>query len=124
MNGRFGIPREMRLRSRKDIEAVYRQGQYHHLGMLHAKTLRTEVETPRFLISVKKKIGTAPERNRIRRVVREAIRLNQSHLCASYDICLFLTQRPQPSPRLATVEPEILKLFERLKRTPERRVLP
>ncbi|MBI3994171.1 MAG: ribonuclease P protein component [Candidatus Lambdaproteobacteria bacterium] len=114
MSSRFGYPRGLRLRSRKDIAAVFRKGRYHRLGMLHAKTLPATGATPRFLISVKKKVGTAPERNRIKRVVREAIRLHRAALTAPYDICLFLTGRPRELPRLETVEPEIEKLFQRL----------
>jgi ribonuclease P protein component len=114
MSSRFGYPRGLRLRSRKDIEAVFRKGRYHRLGMLHAKTLPATGATPRFLISVKKKIGTAPERNRIKRVVREAIRLHRANLTAPHDICLFLTARPPRMPRLETVEPEIAMLFQRL----------
>ena len=114
MSGRFGYPRGLRLKSRKDIDAVFRRGRYHRLGVLHAKTLPATGATPRFLISVKKKIGTAPERNRIKRVVREAIRLHRASLTSPHDICLFLTGRPSQLPQLETVEPEIVKLFQRL----------
>ncbi len=116
MSGSFRYPREHRLRSRKDTDTVFRRGQYHRLGMLHAKTLRTDGETSRFLISVKKKIGSAPERNRIRRLVREAVRLNQDRLHATHDICFFLTTRPTHPPRLESVTGEILNLFARLER--------
>lgn len=120
MSSRFGYPRGLRLRSRKDIDAAFRKGRYHRLGLLHAKSRPATGDTPRFLISVKKKIGTAPERNRIKRVIREAIRLNRHQLTGSYDICLFLTARPKEPPRLATMEPEILRLFEQLQ-SPQRK---
>jgi ribonuclease P protein component len=116
MSGSFRYPRELRLRSRKDTDTVFRRGQYHRLGMLHAKTLRTDGEASRFLVSVKKKIGSAPERNRIRRLVREAVRLNRERLHTTHDICFFLTTRPTHPPRLESVTGEILKLFERLDR--------
>ncbi len=114
MSSRFGNPRGLRLRARRDIEAVFRTGRYHRLGMLHAKTLPAAGNTSRFLISVRKKIGSAPERNRIKRVVREAVRLHRARLTAPHDICLFLTARPAQCPSLSSVEPEILDLFARL----------
>ncbi len=63
---------------------------------------------------MKKKIGSAPERNRIRRLVREAIRLNRRRLREPHDICLFLTRRPPQPPTLEGVSAELVQLFERL----------
>ena len=73
----LGFPKEIRLRVKREIESVFRKGRYEALGILHAKSLPTAREEARFLISVKKAVGSAPDRNRIKRLVREAIRLNQ-----------------------------------------------
>ena len=109
-----GLPKGVRLRSRKDIHQVFRKGRYHALGILHAKTLSTGQGQTRFLISVKKAIGSAPRRNRIKRLVREAIRKHRKDLAASYDICFFLTAKP-PSPLpYSIIEAEIQKLIKRL----------
>jgi len=87
------------------------------LGTLHAKVLANGMTGSRFLVSVKRKIGKAHERNRIRRLVREAIRLNRVQLQGSYDVCFFLTSAPE-RPSLAQMEAEVRKLFRELSQSP------
>ena len=114
MAKRYGLPKAMRLRRRAEINEVFRRGRYHALGVLHAKTLPTEHAHLRFMISVRRKIGPAPRRNRIKRLVREAVRLHRHELHRPHDICLFLTKPPRQPLDLAAVEKEIRKLFRRL----------
>ncbi|HEX7926537.1 MAG TPA: ribonuclease P protein component [bacterium] len=109
-----GYPKYLRLSGRDDIGAAYRLGRYHRLGVLHAKALPTQRDTPRFLISVKKAIGTAAERNRIKRLVREAIRRHRDQLQHAHDVCVFLTSRPRRTPTLAEIDAEIVQLLRRL----------
>ena len=121
MAQRQGFPKRIRLCSRTEIQAVFQSGQYRRLGVLHVKYLPTARDEGRFLVSVKKKAGSAPGRNRIKRLVREAIRLNRDQLRSSYDVCLFLTRRPEVPCRLALFEEEILRLFGHLNRQAELR---
>lgn len=109
-----GLPKGIRLRSKREIAEVFQKGNYHALGVLHAKTLRTELEETRFLISVKRAIGNAPSRNRIKRLVRETIRLHRHELAQPHDICFFLTSKPQTSLTLSAIEAEFKKLIKRL----------
>lgn len=109
-----GYPKRIRLCSRIDIDRVFREGHYRRLGNLHSKALATGGVETRFLISVKKKIGKAHERNRIKRLVREAVRLNGHRLRGTYDICLFLVKPPTGNLGLAAIETEIRKLFDYL----------
>lgn len=82
--------------------------------MLRAKFLVSGAPHSRFMISVRKSYGNAPQRNRVKRVVREAIRLNREQLEIPHDVCLFLTHRPKQRIRLSIVEEEIQKLFANL----------
>lgn len=109
-----GLPKGIRLRSKRDIAEVFQKGQYHALGVLHAKTLRTGLEETRFLISVKKAIGNAPRRNRIKRLVRETIRRHRHELAEPHDICFFLTSKPPNPLSLSAIETEFKKLIQRL----------
>jgi ribonuclease P protein component len=109
-----GYPKSLRLSGRDAIDAAFRKGRYLRLGVLHAKALPTERESARYLISVKKAIGNAAERNRIKRLVREAIRRHKHDLHRPHDVCLFLTGRPDSPPTLAEIDAEILKMFQRL----------
>ncbi|MBI4082160.1 MAG: ribonuclease P protein component [Candidatus Lambdaproteobacteria bacterium] len=115
MTRRLRYPKALRLSTRQDIDAVFRRGRYHRLGNLQGKALRTGGPESRFLISVRKTVGSAPERNRIKRLVREAIRQNRHELQVGFDICLFLTGRPPRPLAYGAIEAEIRQLFQRLK---------
>ena len=115
-----GWPKGTFLRSRKEISAVFRHGRFHALGFLRAKTLPTQRETARFLISVRKAAGNAPRRNRIKRLLREAIRLHQAELQAPHDVCFFLGGQPPEGLGLSHVETEVRELFHRLSEPAEK----
>jgi ribonuclease P protein component len=110
---RAAYPRTVRLSGKKAIDRVFQSGQYRRLGMLHAKWLPGSQPESRFLVSVKRKIGKAHRRHRIRRLVKEAIRLNRHRLQGAYDICLFLTAVPE-QPTLSDFEAELSRLFQHL----------
>ena len=112
-----GLPKSSRIRSRVEIDTVFRKGRYHSLGILHAKVLPITGGKTRFLISVKKAIGSAPQRNRIKRLVREAMRLNLSELGTPHDICFFLTAKPIHPVAYSIIEEEILRLFGHLSKS-------
>lgn len=108
------LANSLRLRAKREIDRVFKKGKYLRLGMLQAKFLVSDAPHSRFMISVRKSVGNAPQRNRVKRVVREAIRLNRESLKIPYDVCLFLTNRPKHRVRLSIVEEEIQKLFANL----------
>lgn len=116
MSRPLGFPKSIRLRKQAQIAPVFRQGQYHRMGWLQAKTMPNGQETSRFMISVSRRAGNAPVRNRIKRVVREAIRLNRHRLIVPHDVCFFVTTRPKGDVALADVERELCRLFDRLSR--------
>lgn len=72
------ITKEMRLRKRAEFVAVQQDGQkLHGRHVLALARKRSDVELPgRLGITVTKKVGNAVVRNRIRRLVREWMRLH------------------------------------------------
>jgi ribonuclease P protein component len=109
-----GFPRSRRLTERPAIRAVLEKGRYHRLGVLHAKTLASGRNETRILVSVKKAVGSAPERNRLKRLVRECARLHPLQLPVPHDVCLFVPARPKKPLGLADVERELRQLARRL----------
>ena len=109
----YGLPKSALLRSEKEISAVFRQGKYHALGMLHAKVAPSSTGMTRFMVSVRRRIGHAPRRNQIRRLVKEVMRRHRQSLDVPHDICFFLTSRPEAL-SYDKVEQEVLTLFRRL----------
>lgn len=72
------ITKEMRLRKRAEFVAIQQSGQKHHgRHVLALARQRSNAELPgRLGITVTKKVGNAVVRNRIRRLVREWMRLH------------------------------------------------
>lgn len=114
MSKALGFPPTLRLRKKTDIDPVFRHGRYHRLGWLQARVRPNGRPASRFMVSVSRRAGTAPERNRVKRVVREAVRLNRAALWPPHDVCFFVTRRPPSGVRLADAERELRRLFDRL----------
>jgi len=84
---RLKFPRSLRLRRRGDFEKVYQQGRRHfaaHLTVFYRG--RERGDGPRIGFRVGRGLGGAVERNRIRRRLREAIRLHRSELSSPVDV--------------------------------------
>lgn len=109
-----GFSKAKRLVSKKEIGRIFQVGKFHQAGWLQAKALPGSANHARYLVSVRKSVGSAPVRNRIKRIIREAIRLNQQELKGTHDICFFITRRPEEPVQLSTVEKEIRTIFNKL----------
>jgi ribonuclease P protein component len=77
--GEYGFPKGNRLRSWRDFERVYRQGrlfQNRYFRIFYRK----RSGPPRLGLVVSRKLGKAVARNRAKRIIREAFRLNKARL--------------------------------------------
>lgn len=85
---RFGLSKSQRLRKSREFERVYRLKQRagdEHLLLFGAKN---DSGRTRFGVSVSKKHGNAVRRNRLKRLLREAFRLEQHELPDGVDVIL------------------------------------
>jgi ribonuclease P protein component len=91
--------RRHRLRHKLEFEAVYEARVRKHRGPLTVFALPNELPNHRLGLSVPKRVGSAPRRNRVKRCVREAFRLLQDelprHARGGYD--LVVAVRPHES---------------------------
>jgi|SRR4051794_21253255 ribonuclease P protein component len=88
-----------RLRHAREFDAVYAAKTREARGPLTVFALPNELGHPRLGLSVGRKVGTAPKRNRIKRLLREAFRLMQHDLPRGYD--LVINVRPHETALLA-----------------------
>ncbi len=82
------FPREVRLVRRGEFDAVYRAGKrrssFHFTVFFRANDLPQS----RFGFSIKKALGSAVVRNRIRRRLREIVRCHRLEMPAGWDIVI------------------------------------
>jgi ribonuclease P protein component len=82
------LPRECRLLSRAEYDAVYRDGR-RRSGREFTVFLRPNgLERSRFGWSIKKALGGAVRRNRIRRRLREIVRLHREEILPGWDVVI------------------------------------
>ncbi len=80
--------RELRLRKTADFERVRRSGtSYAHPLMILIK-LSNEMDHSRFGFSASRTVGNAVKRNRARRMLREAVRLQADAIAPGWDVVL------------------------------------
>jgi ribonuclease P protein component len=84
--GRLDFPREARLVRRGEFDAVYRAGKRRSNSHFTVFIRANQLPHSRFGFSIKKALGGALLRNRIRRRVREIVRCHRLEIPAGWDI--------------------------------------
>lgn len=85
------LPAPYRLRHNRDISRVRQEGQrwYHALAALHVRASQQEVS--RFAFVASRQVGNAVQRNRAKRLLREATRTYLPHIAPGWD-CLIVAR--------------------------------
>jgi ribonuclease P protein component len=108
-DGRF--PAKFRLRSGRDFQRVYQRRAVVSNDVLAVHSCENELGHPRIGLSVSRKVGNAVVRNRWKRLLREAFRLQRTELPMGVD--LVVSPRPGVSPELTTVIDSLIGLARR-----------
>lgn len=106
-----GFPRTARLLKHSDFERVYKQGRRHFSSHMTVFYLRQAEGEARIGFTVGRVLGGAVARNRIRRRLREAVRLERPRLTLPVDVVI----HPKKSVLTASFQPlvdEIAKAFD------------
>ncbi len=85
---RTKFPRSLRLLKHADFDRVYKKGHRHFSSLLTVFYLRQKSGATRVGFTVGRILGGAVERNRIKRRLREAVRLRQALLAGAVDIVI------------------------------------
>jgi ribonuclease P protein component len=107
------VEKKNRLTKREYFDKVYRGGKSvaNHQFVLYSYA-RQQQPGFRLGISVSKKLGNAVVRNRIRRMIKEIIRLNAHRLPGGYDLIL-IARKPVVGMPYADMEKSILHVLKR-----------
>ncbi len=84
----FSFPRSHRLSGRLQFAAVFDAKVRESRGPLNVYALPNDLGHARLGISISRRVGTAPVRNRIKRLLRESFRLMQHDLPRGYDLVI------------------------------------
>jgi ribonuclease P protein component len=82
------FPREARLVRRGDFDAVYRAGKRRSSSNFTVFFRANQLPVSRFGFSIKKALGGAVVRNRMRRRMREIVRCHRMEIPAGWDIVI------------------------------------
>ena len=99
---RHRFSREQRLRGKRAFDAVFDAKCRKHAGPLALRGKPNGVPYTRIGLVTSRRVGNAPRRNRIRRLLREAFRLTQHELPAGYDMVVVV--RPHEPLRLTAYQ--------------------
>lgn len=107
------LPKENRLKKQKDFERVYKQGRGFKQDFLFLKITANDLEITRFGLVVSRKISKkAVIRNRLKRRLREIIRLRLEKIKKGKDVVL-ITLSGVEKKEYAEIEQVVEKLFKK-----------
>ncbi|MBU1119294.1 ribonuclease P protein component [Patescibacteria group bacterium] len=87
------LPKEHRLRKKKDIDAVHKKGRFSRHQFLSLKCAPNQQSASRFTFLVGTKISKkAVERNRVKRQLREITRGLLPNIVNGFDVLVFVRQ--------------------------------
>lgn len=109
----FGLPRSARVLGHREFRRIYARGG--RAGGKHLVIVAYKRREPghRLGLSVSKANGCAVIRNKIKRIFREAFRLERPTLPGGYDLILIPKQRPGKY-RLVEIRAELRTLVDRI----------
>lgn len=110
----YNLPKSCRLRRNKSFQAVYRSGKSYANRQLVLYILPQRGGERRVGFAAGKKLGSAVVRNRVKRLLREAYRLEQHRLVGGVDL-IIVGRQSMVNDGLPKVIAAFLHLCERAK---------
>ena len=114
----FRFTKQERLTKKKEFEKVFQEGKVIKNGKIVLYVMPNCLGVSRLGLVVSKKVGNAVRRNRVKRLLREAYRLNKHLLKISVDIVAIPRYSLPPDVKLSHIESGFTKLLAQI-RTPD-----
>lgn len=110
----FAFPRTAKLLKHSDFQRVYKNGKRHFSGLMtvfYLPRADEDLTEPRIGVTVSRALGGSVDRNRIKRRMREAIRLHLVELKGSLDV-VFNPKKQVKSADFSAIEQEVKRALE------------
>jgi ribonuclease P protein component len=107
----FGFSKNYRLTSKKDINRLFQEGLFKSSGFLKFRYLSQSRGQVRVVISISKRVGKAPVRNRLKRLLRESLRTSGYLQNWSLDCAIYITRPLQRPPTLEHIQRYLSRFF-------------
>ena len=111
---RLVLSRDCRLLHRREFDAVYREGRRRTSREFTIFLRRNDLKNSRFGWSIKKALGSAVQRNRIRRRLREILRVHRQEIETGWDIVIH-PRSSVATAKFSVLTEELLKLLPTMK---------
>ncbi len=109
----FRLPRAARLRTAREFRRVYGRGVRAHGKAIVVVAFERRAPGHRLGVSVSKEHGRAVRRNKLKRILREAFRLERPELPGRYDVIL-IPRKSDDHLQLETVRNELRQLLQKV----------
>jgi ribonuclease P protein component len=106
------VKRKFRLRKSSDFKRVWRYGKSYAHPLMVLKVIKNQEEISRIAVAAGRSIGKAVQRNRAKRLIREAIRPMLSQIQTGWDIVI-ISRKPMSEASFNHVQSVLLDLLEK-----------
>ena len=110
---RLAFPAKMRLHKSSEFDRAFREGRRAGGGIMSVQAVPNGLEYCRLGMAVNRAIGCSVQRNRIKRLFREAFRTHQHLVPVACDVVI-VPRRPWQAPDLEAVSTELLRLVQKV----------
>lgn len=110
----YGFSKNHRLTRKKEIDQLFQRGGFRSCGFLKFRYLPKPQGYIRVVISISKRVGNAPKRNRIKRLIRESLRTSGYLRKRSMDCAIYVTKPLQKKPTLEETQRYLVRFLGNL----------
>jgi len=109
------LPKKYKLKRNNDFKKIFEQGRHYQQDFIRLKILKNNLEISRFCLMVGLKVSKkATQRNKIRRQLEEAVRLNLNKINSGFD-AVILVNPEIIEKNYQEIEKTLIDLFKKTK---------
>jgi len=107
------LKKDFRIRKQRDFDRIFKEGKFFSLGCLALKAAKNDFPYSRFGFVVSNKISkSAVKRNRIKRLLRESVRISRDEISAGFDIVI-MVRKDFSEKKMPEVKNEMMNLLRK-----------